>query len=208
MSQRRVRHHVNPFGVHYLQRAVERLDLPTDREIDVELGCADARFLFELARQFPLRLHLGLEIRQPMVEQVNEEASAEGLTNLRALFAHINIDFDRMFPDHSVHRIYINFPDPWFKTRHKKRRLVNEELVEVLHRKLRPDGELFFQSDIFDFALDAMDCIEQSPLFVNADEPWHFRRPNPYPARSLREFFCDRDGVRVWRMLYRPVPNT
>ena len=206
--RRRVRHHVNPLGRRYLTRDVEPVPLPPGREIDVELGCADARFLFELAPQFPERHFVGLEIREPLVDEVNEKAEDLGLDNLQACFAHINLDLPELFPDQSLSRVYINFPDPWFKVRHRKRRLVTPELVEVLHRKLRPDGELLFQSDIFELALDAMATFElHDHLFENCCGPWSFRRANPYPARSEREVWNEVRDIRIWRILYRPRPR-
>jgi tRNA (guanine-N7-)-methyltransferase len=173
-------------------------------DVEVELGCADARFLFERAPHFPERLFFGLEIRQPLVDEVNEQARALGLGNLRAQYCHINVDLDALFPDGSLARVFVNFPDPWFKRRHQKRRLMNEELVDVLHRKLRADGELFFQSDVFDLALDALAVLEMAPeKFANVDGPWSFARANPYGAQSLREVRCEERGMRIWRMCYR-----
>jgi tRNA (guanine-N7-)-methyltransferase len=202
---KRIRHHVNPLRSDFLERRAEPLALPPPpTPIDVELGCADARFLFELAPQFPERHHLGLEIREPLVEEVNEKARALGLANLEARFAHINIDLETLFPDGRLARVFINFPDPWFKRRHKKRRLVTPELVEVIHRKLGDGGELFFQSDVWDLALDALAVIEAAPtLFENVAGPWSFLRENPYSAKSLREVRCEERGMRIWRMLYR-----
>jgi tRNA (guanine-N7-)-methyltransferase len=204
---KRIRHHVNPLRSEFLKRQSEPLALPTTpTPIDVELGCADARFLFELAPQFPDRHHLGLEIREPLVEEVNEKARALGLHNLEARFAHINVELDALFPDGRLARVFINFPDPWFKRRHHKRRLVTPELIEVIHRKLAAGGELFFQSDVWDLALDALAVIEGAPaLFTNVAGPWTFLRENPYSAKSLREVRCEERGMRIWRMLYRRV---
>jgi tRNA (guanine-N7-)-methyltransferase len=202
---RRVRHHVNPLGLPFLRRRAQRLPLPVDGEVEVELGCADARFLFERAPRHPASLFLGLEIRQPLVAQVNRAAAELAVPNLRACFANINVDLDDLFPDGRLARMFLNFPDPWFKRRHHKRRVVTEELAEVLHRKLRPGGELFFQSDVFPLALDAMSVLEASSL-VNAVGPWSFARDNPFQARSLREARCEERGQRIWRMRYlRPA---
>lgn len=201
---RRVRHHVNPLHARFQLRARQPLALDAERAIDVELGCADARFLFELAPRHPERLFLGLEIRQPMVTQVNEQARALGLGNLQAHLSHINLDLAWLFPDRSLARVFVNFPDPWFKRRHHRRRLMNEELVEVIHRKLRRDGELFFQSDVFDLALDALAVLEQADdKFANVHGPWSFARDNPYGAKSLREVRCEERGMRIWRLCYR-----
>jgi tRNA (guanine-N7-)-methyltransferase len=203
---RRVRHHVNPLRTPFQTRQLPMLELPAGADIDVELGCADARFLFELAPRHPDVTHVGLEIRAPLVKQVNQLAQEQQLANLRAVFCNINVDLPSLFADGSLRTLFINFPDPWFKRRHQKRRLVNDELVPVLHDKLRRDGHLFFQSDVFDLALDAMVVLESAPhLFANLHGPWSFVRDNPYAAKSLREVRCEERGMRIWRMCYRRV---
>ena len=204
---RRVRHHVNPLRSPFWARdGLATLALPADRDVEAELGCADARFLFERAPHHPDTYFLGLEIREPLVEEVNKKAAEAGLANLRAVFCNINVDLPTLVPDASLARVFINFPDPWFKRRHQKRRLMNDELVEVLHRKLRKGGELFFQSDVFDLALDAMAVLEDAPdRFANLAGPWSFARENPYRAKSLREVRCEERGMRIWRMCYGRV---
>jgi tRNA (guanine-N7-)-methyltransferase len=105
-----------------------------------------------------------------------------------------------------VRRFFLNFPDPWFKTRQHKRRVIGPELMHDIHRALAPGGELYVQTDIFDLALEAMSAAESgSPaLFENTHAPWSFLPANPYPAKSRRERECEGKGVRVWRLLYRP----
>lgn len=206
--KRRVRHHVNPLGLPFLGGDARPIPLPaSDVAVEVELGCADARFLFDLAPQHMDRFFVGLEIRLPLVKQVNELADARQLSNLRAHFCNVNVDLDRLFPNRRLARVYINFPDPWFKARQKKRRVVTSDLVEVLRRKLATDGELFFQSDVFDLALDAMAVLEASGL-RNEDGPWSFSRVSPYAAKSLREVRCEEKGGRIWRMRYREPVQT
>jgi tRNA (guanine-N7-)-methyltransferase len=199
---RRVRHHVNPLGVEFFGRRIDPLALPPG-EVEVELGCADARFLFERAPHHPRTTFVGLEIREPLVDEVNEKARELGLANLRAVFTNVNADLDSLFADRRVARFFVNFPDPWFKRRHHKRRVMNAELVEVLHKKLEPNGELFFQSDVWDLALDALAVLEGAPqLFRNLDGPWSFCRDNPFGAKSLREVRCEARQMRIWRMRY------
>ena len=198
----RVRHHVNPLRNTFLERDVAALELPAG-PVEVELGCADARFLFERAPHVPETLLVGLEIREPLVDQVNRMAAELGLGNLRAHFANINVDLGRLFADERLTRVFVNFPDPWFKRKHKKRRLMTPELVETLHRKIAPGGELFFQSDVWDLALDALAVIEDAPaLFRNLLGPWSFTRENPFGVQSLREVRCEARGERIWRMRY------
>lgn len=202
--RRRVRHHVNPLRAPFATPDHGLPTLSTRPEVEVELGCADARFLFERAPHHPDVDFIGLEIREPMVDEVNELVKERQLGNMRAVFCNINVDLPSLFADGSVRRMFVNFPDPWFKRRHQKRRLMNDELVPVLHRKLRRDGELFFQSDVYELALDAMAVLEDAPeLFANTLGPWSFVRDNPFDAKSLREVRCEERGMRIWRMCYR-----
>jgi len=198
----RVRHHVNPMSRVFEERRASLLELPPG-PVEVELGCADALFLFDRAPLFPKTTFVGVEIREPLVADVNLRAAEAGLTNLIACSGHINLDLDGLFADERLDRVFVNFPDPWFKRRHHKRRLMNPELVESLHRKIRRGGELFFQSDVWDLGIDAMAVLEKRrDLFSNTVEPWTFLRPNPYQARSLREVRCEEKGLRIWRIQY------
>jgi tRNA (guanine-N7-)-methyltransferase len=199
---KRVRHHVNPLRSPFLARRIAPLALPPTGDVEIELGCADARFLFERAPSVPSTTLVGLEIREPLVEEVNAKAAALGVPNVRACFAHINVDLDALVSDGRLARAFFNFPDPWFKRRHRKRRLVDAELAATVARKLRPGGELFFQSDVWDLALDAMAVLENEPVLRNVRGPWTFLRENPFGARSLREIRCEDRHMRIWRMLY------
>jgi tRNA (guanine-N7-)-methyltransferase len=175
----------------------------SDAPVDVELGCADARFLFELAKTDPVTQHIGLEIREPVVDEVNRVAARDAVPNVKAYFAQINVHLDGLFPDARLRRVFINFPDPWFKRAQHKRRLVTPELLEIIHKKLEPGGVLLFQSDVWDLALDALAvCEGATHLFTNTAGEWSFTRDNPFPAKSLREVRCEEKQWRIWRMLY------
>lgn len=205
MKRHRARHHVNPLGISFLAREVGGIALAPG-PVAVELGCADALFLFDWARTDKRTQFVGLEIREPVVEEVNRVAKRDGVPNVRAYFAHINVHLETLLPDRRIEKMFINFPDPWFKRAHQKRRLVSTELAAVIHRKLAPGGELLFQSDVWDLALDALAVLEGVPqLFENTAGAWSFTRDNPYPAKSLREVRCEEKGMRIWRMLYRKL---
>lgn len=202
--KRRIRHHVNPMKLDFLRTCPAPLVL--SGAVEVELGCADARFLFERARQDPSLRCVGVEIRREMVGEVNRRARAEGLTNLQAVFANINADLADLFQPGQVRRFYVNFPDPWFKRAQHKRRVMTAELGALLCQLLCPGGEVFFQSDVWDLALSAMAVLEQVPGLHNHNGEWRFERGNPYGAQSLREVRVLDKGLPVWRMRYDKRP--
>jgi tRNA (guanine-N7-)-methyltransferase len=202
----RVRHHVNPLSIHGQadRRVGAPLALPAGAEVEVELGCADARFLFERARNRPQGYHVGVEIRRPLVDEVNAIARSEGTTNLQVVFANISTELGTLLPAERIRRFFVLFPDPWFKRRHHKRRLMTPDLLTTLCDRLVRDGEIYFATDVFDLALDAIEVFEAAaPRLQNLHGPWSFARSSPFPERSKRQVACDRWGRRTWRLHYR-----
>ena len=129
-SVRNVRQHVNPLGAMYLDVRAEAIaSPPTAARVEVELGCADGKFSFELAERHPDWFVVGLEIREALVDRNRELAGRLGLANLAFGYSNINVDLDRVFAPASVDRFHVLFPDPWFKARHRKRRVVDQGLV-------------------------------------------------------------------------------
>jgi tRNA (guanine-N7-)-methyltransferase len=203
----RHRPHVNPLKLNFLARRPARLELPPDREVEVELGCAEAQFLFERSARRPDVVPVGLEIRRELCDEVNDRSRREG-SAVRAVFCHANVELPELFPAASVTRFFVNFPDPWFKKRHHKRRVVDPALASSMAQALRPGGELFFQTDVWELALDALAVFEDEPRLRNQDAPWSFwKRGNPYGVRSRRETGCEEEGLPIWRALYRRLPD-
>ncbi len=199
----RIRQHVNPLKSDLLDIAdVPRVTAAPGRALEVELGAAEAHFLIDRARAEADTSFVGVEIRRELVEAVNAACAAGGPANVRSVFANISVDMGRLFADGSVRRFFLNFPDPWFKSRQHKRRVIGPGLMAEIGRALAAGGELYVQTDIFALALDAMAALEADDGFVNAAGAWTFLRESPYEAKSRRERQCESEGVRVWRLLY------
>jgi len=200
----RIRQHVNPNQAHFARFRGARP--PFDgRPVEVEIGCAEAQFLFERAAVEPERLYVGLEIREDLVLLVNKRARELGAP-VHAVFCHAQLHMSEVFPAESVERVYINFPDPWFKRRHQDRRMIDEALADGIASSTRAGAEVFVQTDVWDIALDAMATFESDDRFANAAGEWTFwRAGNPYGVRSWREQNAEETGLEIWRILYRRV---
>lgn len=200
----RIRQHTNPLLAAYDRfrggPPVLREGWPTE----VEIGCADAQFLFERAARAPAGNYVGLEIREELVHLVNKRARALGAP-VTGVFCQAQRHLLEIFAPASVDRIYINFPDPWFKRRHADRRMVDDVLIAGCAAIARPGGELFVQSDVWEIALDALAALEaRDDAFANQAGPWTFwRGGNPYGVRSWREQNAEETGLPIWRLLYR-----
>lgn len=200
----RIRQHVNPLMVGFEVFRGEPPPPAAGRPVELEIGCADAQFLFERAQLEPSRSYVGLEIREDLVNLVNARARQRALP-VHAVFCHAQHHLGLLFPTGSVDRCYINFPDPWFKRRHHKRRMVDEVLVDGIARAMRPGGDVFVQTDVWDIALDALAALEgRDDAFDNLSGSWRFwRGGNPFGARSWREQNAEETGLPIWRLRYR-----
>jgi tRNA (guanine-N7-)-methyltransferase len=212
MPRLRVRKHVNPLSVKYMEpraEAVRRPDhLGPAARVDVELGCADGQFSFELARANPACFVVGLDIREKMIVRNRERVQQEGLTNLVFAYVNLNVDQDRVLAADSVDCFHLLFPDPWFKAKHAKRRVMEAGLLHTLCDQLRDHGEIHVATDVFEIGLQAMAELEAQGAQelglrnLAADGPWSFWRGNPFGGTSLREVKTIGRGQRVWRLRY------
>ena len=199
----RIRQHVNPLGVHYEQFRGARPVLQPGMPIEVEIGCAEAQFLFERAAREPNATYVGLEIREELVELVNKKARHSGAP-VHAVFCQAQLHLPEIFEDSSVDRVFLNFPDPWFKRRHHNRRMIDAALAAGIVKMTKPGAEVFVQSDVWEIALDAMAVLERVAELVNQAGEWTFWRDgNPYGVRSWREQNAEETGLPIWRILYR-----
>lgn len=202
---RRIRQHVNPLKSDLLEIDLARIEVAGGRRLEVELGSGEAHFLIERAQVAPEAAYVGIEIRREVVARANKACRKAGLDNVESVFANMSVDLPRLFAPRSVSRFFLNFPDPWFKSRQHKRRVVSPALVADISAAMAPGGELFVETDIFAIALEAMATLESEPdsRFENARGPWSFFPENPYGVRSRRERQCEAEGTPIWRLLYK-----
>lgn len=201
--RRRLRQHVNPLRAACLVPRTAPLPVAGDRPLEVELGCADALFLLDRAQHLPDGIFIGLDIRDRFLDDARADLRRRRLLNVALHVSNLIVDLPQLFPAGRVQRFHINFPDPWFKRRHHNRRWLSSEAVPPLCAALAAGGEIFFQSDVWDNALEALALFESTPLLENTAGEWSFLRGSPFVERSQRELSCLAEGLRIWRLLFR-----
>jgi tRNA (guanine-N7-)-methyltransferase len=205
MTLVRVRQHVNPLS-HKYQALIAIPDWTQiyknlDHPMHLDIGCARGQFLLDMAQAKPDWNFLGVEIREPLVQRANEDRNTLGLKNLHYLFCNINVSLVHLFKPAFLDGVSIQFPDPWFKKRHQKRRVVEPKLVETLAQQIKPNGFLFIQSDVLDVAQQMRTAINAHPAFSLSEdsEPWLLHNPLPIPTeRELHTLSQDKPVYRCW----------
>jgi tRNA (guanine-N7-)-methyltransferase len=204
----RVRQHVNPLSIQYLVQVPppiwENVYANPQQPLHLDIGCGWGSFLFDIAQLEPSYNFLGLEIREPLVEKALAQRDKLGLTNLHFIFCSANASLSGLLaslPADTLQRVTIQFPDPWFKTRHAKRRVVQPELVSTLGKYLAPGGMVFLQSDVEEVAEEMQLRFQENSTFTQQhDQPWFGH--NPFPAQTDRERLTLSRNDPVYRALF------
>ena len=207
----RIRQHVNPLARTFQQP----LQVPNwqevysvvDRPWHLDIGCARGKFLLNMAQLHPEVNFLGIEIRQQLVDLANQTKAELGLTNLHYLFGNMNSSAGVLLsslPQDSLQTISIQFPDPWFKKKHNKRRVVQPELVTALVNRLIEGGEVFVQSDIEEVALEMRDRFTASPLLIQ-QHATAWLETNPLLVPTERELYVLERNLPVYRAWFKKL---
>ena len=204
MPRVRVHQHVNPLSPFYRQspEPVDIVEVFGDPELPLHLdiGCARGRFILRMAEAEPGWNFLGVEIREPLVDEANRLAAEANLNNLHYAFCNAMLWLDKLLskiPTGRLQMVTIQFPDPWFKKKHAKRRMVNDEMVETIARHLAPVGRVFVQTDI-EFLADGMFEMFRA----NEGLREIAIAGNPFPVRTEREKAVEDKGLAVYRVIF------
>ncbi|WP_320677528.1 tRNA (guanosine(46)-N7)-methyltransferase TrmB [Prochlorococcus sp. MIT 1300] len=211
-----MRQHVNPLSRFFqLPRSIprpEELFEDYDMPLHLDIGSARGKFLLELA---PLQLdwnHIGVEIRHPLVLSSEREREQLGIANLRFLFCNANVSLDAWLNNLSkqqLHRVTIQFPDPWFKRKHKKRRVLQPKLLLSIANALSPGKELFIQSDLLSVIDPMLKLIEMSNCFERiGEESQAWLTNNPMSIATEREIYASQNGSPIYRALFLRNKNS
>ena len=172
------------------------------QKLTVEIGFGMGDSLLEMAKRSPEQNFLGIEVHQPGVGKLLNGIAVNELTNLKLICHDAREILESGLPDHCIDRLLLFFPDPWHKKRHKKRRLVQPEFIELLLRTLNKKAELHFATDWQAYAEHMMEVLEANPSLENvlgAQNYW------PDPDRPVTKFEKrgQRLGHGVWDLRFR-----
>jgi len=187
------------------------LDLPAlygnEWPVWLEIGFGNGEALASLAARHPERNFLGIEVHRPGVGRLLLRLEAADLTNVRVLrLDAVEVLRDGLAPG-ALAGAYLFFPDPWHKTRHHKRRIVQPAFVALLARAMRPGGVFHAATDWEDYAQKMMRVLSACPDFENTVGPGCYApRPDDRPLTHFEQR-GHRLGHGVWDLVFRRLPT-
>lgn len=211
MPRVRVHQHVNPLATYFRQLEVNPIEIEeifADPALPlfVDIGCGRGRFLMKMAELEPKQNFLGLEIRAPIVEEANSIAQERNFKNLHYHFCNATLALDKLFanlPANILETVTIQFPDPWFKKKHAKRRMVKDNLAETVVKHLKISGKIFIQSDVEFLAEEIFEYFRQYENLREIET-----NENPFPVKTERENSVEARDLPVYRTMFEKIKSS
>ncbi len=206
-----MRQHVNPLSRNFN----ETESIPSLTEIfgdsklnlHLDIGCAGGEFLFDLALVNTSWNYFGIEIREKLVKTAKIKLREKEIKNLYFAFGNAhNIlnDAKNNFIFKNVKSISLYFPDPWFKKRHYKRRIIQTEFINILSNSLQKGSFIFIKTDVKDL-FDHMDSTISSNFNFKTIDKKDFNYSesfNPNKVKTNREKYVIVNELNIFEKIY------
>ncbi|MGC1854980.1 MAG: tRNA (guanosine(46)-N7)-methyltransferase TrmB [Candidatus Aquirickettsiella sp.] len=168
----------------------------------LEIGFGMGDSLLQQALQYPENNYLGIEVHRPGIALLLTQIEKFKLNNIKVIYADVTEILTHSIPKNSLDVVQIFFPDPWPKTRHHKRRLVQAKFIDLLHEKLKLNGKLHLATDWQDYAQHMLKIMENASQWQNTAAKNQFT-PRP-PNRPLTKFEKrgQQLGHAIWDLVF------
>jgi len=206
-----MRQHVNPLSSNFdqIEKIPSLRDMFDDSKsnLHLDIGCAAGDFLFDLALVNTSWNYLGIEIREKLVKNAKLKVIEKEFKNLYFLFGNANNilnDVQSKFIIKNLKSISFNFPDPWFKKRHFKRRVIQPEFINILSNSLQKGTLIFIKTDVKDL-FDYMDSTISSNFYFKKIDKKDFNYSesfNPSKVKTNREKYVIVNQLEIFERIY------
>jgi tRNA (guanine-N7-)-methyltransferase len=152
-----------------------KLDWPVffgnDQPVEIDVGCGRGLFVFRNSAERPDVNFLGIELDYREGRRGALRLKKQARPNARILGGDVNVAFSRMIAPHSVAAIHVLFPDPWWKRRHRERRVFTDRFADVCAGLIQPGGYLNSWTDVEEYFGVISALMDHHPLFEAVPPP-------------------------------------
>lgn len=171
----------------------------TPAPIELEVGCGKGLFLASAAAANPAHHYLGVELAPGYAHLTAARCASRGLTNARVVSGDATLMIRSVLGDSTVHAVHVYFPDPWWKARHRKRRVLCEPFFEQAARILIPAGTVHVWTDVEEYFDEAMQAAAATGLFLSPRDVTERVAENEFDYRTHFERRTRLAKQPVWR---------
>ena len=141
-----------------------------ERPLILEIGFGYGHYLEHLAKLHPDHNIIGLEINNFCMVKMERVIERKQLNNVRVVFSRAETALNHLFEPEIFSEIHVNFPDPWFKERHSRRRLMQRDTLDMMVSRLKPNGMLYLATDIIEYAEMSHEILADTAGLTNTLE--------------------------------------
>jgi tRNA (guanine-N7-)-methyltransferase len=204
MSEPRSRIDVTPYTFEYPRTPVEwRAIFGNDDPVELEVGSGKGLFLANAAAANPGHNYFGVELARKYAFKAAERVAKRQLKNVRVLPGDARRFLHEFVPPASLDAVHIYFPDPWWKKRHKKRRLFCDSFVADVARGLRMGGDFHYSTDVEEYfsVMQELMALHREFAAQPTLEPKAPEHDLDYQTNFERKYRLE--GRRIFRAHYR-----
>ncbi|HOD59971.1 MAG TPA: tRNA (guanosine(46)-N7)-methyltransferase TrmB, partial [Candidatus Syntrophosphaera sp.] len=141
-----------------------------EKQLYIEIGSGKGEFISQYALLHPEWNFLGFEAREKRIRNILKKLSPNTHPNVRLVKMLVNSNIASILPPESVQGVFIQYPDPWPKKRHHKRRLIQQDFLNALATIMVPDGEVHISTDDLDYANWIAEEFLKNPYFTSVQD--------------------------------------
>ena len=206
-----MRQHVNPLSKNFeeIERIPSLIEMFDNSKLNLHLdiGCAAGEFLFDLALVNTSWNYLGIEIRERLVKNAKLKVREREIENLYFVFGNArNVlnDFNNKNIIKNLKSISFNFPDPWFKKRHYKRRVIQPDFINILSKSMQKGAYIFIKTDVKDLFEYMHSTISNHCNFRKIDKNVfdYSESFNPNQFKTNREKYVAVNELDIFENIY------
>lgn len=173
----------------------------------LEIGFGMGEATAHIAKVRPADQFLCCEVHEPGVGALLKRIGEQGIQNIRILQHDAVEVIDNMLPLASIDGVHIFFPDPWHKSRHNKRRLIQTPLIAKLAARLKPGAYIHCATDWEPYAVQILEVLSAEPLLKNSADASNGGYAQKPDYRPLTKF--ENRGLKlghgVWDVVFQRV---
>lgn len=176
-----------------------------EAETLIEIGFGMGTSLCAMAEANPDKNYIGIEVHRPGVGALLKLVGEKGLTNIHVFNADAIEVLAQRIPKNSLSGVYLFFPDPWHKTKHKKRRILQAQFAETIALHLKPGGYFHMATDWEDYAEQMMQVMTEAKDYKNISGQGQFTPRPDYRPLTKFEQRGHRLGHGVWDLIFERI---
>jgi len=158
--------------------------IPAGASFVWEIGAGHGHFLTAYAQAHPTKLCVGIDIVGERVERAGRKRDRAKLANLAFFHAEARLFLQSIPPGARIAEIFVLFPDPWPKLRHRKHRIMQPGFLAAVAEHAAPDCRLYFRTDFGPYFEDTLEVVRSHPRWALAADAWPFEYETVFQKRA------------------------